>query len=110
MNNFLIPANSKKSQLIFNFFTVTDLIVFSIGALFTKILLVAFETNNIYVILLECTPLLISGFLVMPIIHYHNVMTFLGNIFAFFFNQRMYKWKGWCVKDAYGREDKWDQQ
>ena len=109
MNNFLIPANSKKSQLIFNFFTVTDLIVFSIGALFTIILLVAFETNNIYVILLECTPLLISGFLVMPIIHYHNVMTFLGNIFAFFFNQRMYKWKGWCVKDAY-REDKWDQQ
>ena len=102
MNNFLIPANSKKSQLIFNFFTVTDLIVFSIGALFTIILLVAFETNNIYVILLECTPLLISGFLVMPII--------LGNIFAFFFNQRMYKWKGWCVKDAYGREDKWDQQ
>ena len=47
MNNFLIPANSKKSQLIFNFFTVTDLIVFSIGALFTIILLVAFETSNI---------------------------------------------------------------
>ena len=106
MNNFLIPANSKKSQLIFNFFTVTDLIVFSIGALFTIILLVAFETNNIYVILLECTPLLISGFLVMPIIHYHNVMTFLGNIFAFFFNQRMYKWKGWCFYEQLAIDDK----
>lgn len=110
MNNFLIPANSKKSQLIFNFFTVTDLIVFSIGAVFTIILLAAFDTNNLYIILLECTPLLISGFLVMPVMHYHNVMTFFGNILAFFFNQRMYKWKGWGVKDAYGREDKWNQQ
>ena len=109
MDNYLIPANSKKSQLIFNFFTVTDLIVFGIGALFTIILLMVIETSDLYIILLECTPLLISGFLVMPVMHYHNMMTFLGNIFAFFFNQRMYKWKGWCVTDAYGREDKWNQ-
>jgi len=107
VDNFLIPANSKKSQLIFGFFTGIDLAVFCIGALFTIALLVVNETNSIYVILIECLPLLISGFLVMPVMHYHNVMTLIGNIFTFFFSQRMYKWKGWCVKDAYGREDNW---
>lgn len=109
MDNFLIPANSKKSQLIFGFFTVPDLIVFCLGAAVTIALLIFIDTSNLWIILLECTPLLISGFLVMPVIYYHNVMTLIGNVFAFFFNQRMYKWKGWCVKDAYGREDKWNQ-
>lgn len=107
MNNYLIPANSKKSQLIFGFFTRVDLAVFCLGALVTIALLIAIDTNNLYIILLECTPLLISGFLVMPIMYYHNVMTFIGNVLSFFFEQRMYKWKGWCVKDAYGREDSW---
>lgn len=107
MDNYLIPANSKKSQLIFGFFNVTDLIVFLIGAVFTIVLLVVFDTNNLGIIILECLPIIISTFLVMPVLYYHNVMTLIGNIFTFFLEQRMYKWKGWCVKDAYGREESW---
>jgi len=107
MDNYLIPANSKKSQLIFGFFNVTDLIVFLIGAVFTIVLLVVFDTNNLWIIILECLPVIISTFLVMPVLYYHNVMTLIGNIFTFFLEQRMYKWKGWCVKDAYGREESW---
>jgi len=30
-NNYLIPANTKKSQLILGFFTKTDLIIFIVG-------------------------------------------------------------------------------
>ena len=30
-NQYLVPANSKKSQLIFGFFTVPDLVVCLIG-------------------------------------------------------------------------------
>jgi len=107
MDNYLIPANSKKSQLLLGLFDITDILVFSIGAIFTTILLVAINTNNLGIIILECMPLMISTFLVMPVLYYHNVMTLIGNIFSFFLNQRMYKWKGWCVKDAYGREDSW---
>ena len=39
-NQFLVPANSKKSQLIFGFFTVPDLIVCLVGAFITVMLLI----------------------------------------------------------------------
>lgn len=39
MNNYLIPANSKKSQLILGFFTPIDLILFGSGVGITLILL-----------------------------------------------------------------------
>ena len=39
-NQYLVPANSKKSQLIFGFFTWPDLIVCLIGAFITIIMLV----------------------------------------------------------------------
>ena len=35
MNQFLVPANSKKSRLIFGFFTPRDLIVCAIGGTLT---------------------------------------------------------------------------
>lgn len=39
MNNYLIPANSKKSQLILGFFTLTDIILFGFGCGITVLLL-----------------------------------------------------------------------
>jgi len=39
-NNYLIPANSKKSQLILGFFTPIDLTIFLIGVGITIILLI----------------------------------------------------------------------
>jgi len=41
MNGFLIPANSKKSMLIFGLFNGFDLIVLAIGIVITIILLYA---------------------------------------------------------------------
>lgn len=104
MGNYLIPANSKKSLLIFGFFTWRDIIVFSIGAVTTVLLLLIFTTNDIYQTLIMCIPLIVSLFLVMPVPNYHNVMTLVGNVFSFYTNRRRYYWKGWCVKDGFGRD------
>ena len=46
-------------------------------------------------------PALVTGFLVTPVMHYHNVLQFIINVVTFIFNPRRYYWKGWCVKDEY---------
>lgn len=105
MGRYLIPANSKKSLLIFGFFTTTDLIIFGFGAVTTMLLLLMLNSNDIRLVALECVPLLISLFLVMPLPYYHNVRVFFGNIFGYLFSQRVFKWKGWCAKDVFGRDN-----
>lgn len=106
MGRFLIPANSKKSKLIFGFFTVKDLIIFGVGATVTMCMLLIFNSNSITQVLLMCMPLMISLFLVMPVPYYHNVMTLIENVLNYYSanNPREYKWKGWCVKDVYGKD------
>ena len=98
-NNNLIPANSKKSLLIFGFFTWKDLILFGSGATITMFMLLIFQTTSLTQILLMCMPLFVTLFLVMPVPNYHNVMTLIGNVISFYTNRRRYMWKGWCVKD-----------
>ena len=83
-NQNLIPANSKKSLLIFGFFTWKD-----------------FNTTSLTQILLMCMPLFVTLFLVMPVPNYHNVMTLISNVISFYTNRRRYIWKGWCVKDVF---------
>lgn len=99
MDNYLIPANSKKSQLYFGYFNSVDLIIFGSGIVLTLILLVAIKSSNIWVMLGIISPALITGLLVMPVPHYHNVRTFIKNIYRFYTGRRQYIWKGWCVKD-----------
>ena len=65
--NYLIPANSKKSQLIFGYFTPIDLALFSSGAGLTLILLILIQSANIPIMILILSPALITGFLVLPI-------------------------------------------
>ena len=49
-------------------------------------------------------PALITGFLVIPIPHQHNILVLLTNIYKYFFvNRQRYYWKGWCVN--YGEEE-----
>ena len=98
-NSYLIPANTKKSQLILGFFTPLDLIIFGIGVGFSVIMLLTITTSDFVTMLLIVLPALTSGLLVMPVPHYHNVLQLLINIFSFFFSQRCYKWKGWCIND-----------
>ena len=99
-NNYLIPANSKKSQLILGFFTPIDLIIFSIGVVFSVILLMLIKSDNMAVMLLLASPALVATFLVAPVPHYHNVMTLIGNIYRFFTGRKKYYWRGWCVRDG----------
>ena len=96
-NNYLIPANSKKSQLILGFFTPIDLIVFIVGVSFSVLLLLLIKSDNMAVMLLLASPALVATFLVAPVPNYHNVMTLIGNIYRFFTGRKKYYWRGWCV-------------
>ena len=102
MNNYLIPANSKKSQLILGFFRGIDLILFGSGVGITLILLLTIQSANMGVMILILAPALITGFLVMPVPNYHNVLQFIVNVYTYFSERRRYYWKGWC----YNVEDK----
>ena len=99
MNQFLVPANSKKSRLIFGFFTPRDLIVCAIGGTLTLLLLIVIKDPPTWLLIVSVLPLLIAAILVFPIANYHNVMQLLLNIFDFAVGRRKYYWKGWCVKD-----------
>jgi hypothetical protein len=104
LNNYLIPANSKKSMLILSVFTFADLMMFGIGIAVTLLLLLLFRTTSIGGMIIIVLPALITGALVMPIPNYHNVLGFLNSILYYATNRKQYIWKGWCVKDVYGRD------
>ena len=104
MNNYLIPANTKKGQLILGIFRPFDLILFLSGVSITVILLMILPLSSMVVALLALFPALICGFLVMPLPYYHNVLNVLVEMYAFFTTQRKYKWRGWCFK--YEKADK----
>ncbi len=106
MNNYLIPANTKKSQLILGFFTPTDLIIFVVGCAFSFITLLIIKNITLTIGIIIMLPALISAFLVMPVPHYHNVLQLLTNIFNFYTNRRRYYWKGWCIYEGFERSDK----
>lgn len=95
--DYLIPANSKKSQLIFGIFRGIDLIIFGIGAFATLILLFVFEGDTVGELVFKLSPVMISGLLVMPIPYYHNGLVFLQELYLYFTRQSRYIWRGWCA-------------
>lgn len=95
-DNYLIPANSKKSQLILGFFKLSDLILFGIGAGISLALLIFIQNANFGIMILILMPAIITGFLVLPVPNYHNVLQFIINVYTFYSEPRMYVWKGWC--------------
>ena len=98
--NYLIPANSKKSQLILGYFNGFDLAIFLTGIGVTIFLLIVFKTDQLPVMIGYVTPAIIAVFLTAPIPNYHNVLQLIINVYTFFFvRQRIYKWRGWCFKD-----------
>lgn len=99
--NYLIPANSKKSEMILGLFTPVDLILFLSGVGLTVILMLAIHTDSLTGMLLILLPAIVSAFLVFPVPNYHNVLQLIINIYTFFFvRQRTYKWRGWCYKNG----------
>ena len=97
MNNYLIPANTKKGKLILGLFRPIDLILFSTGILITLIFLLAIPLTSTLVTILILLPALITGFLVVPVPYYHNMLIVISELLEFFKNQRRYEWKGWCI-------------
>lgn len=106
MNNYLIPANSKKSMLIFGLFNVTDLIIFGSGIVTTIIMLLIFSPSNLVFAIIDILPVAITGLLVFPIPNYHNMMTVIQNIWVFYMypERRQYGWKGWCAQSGEERK------
>lgn len=107
MNNlYLIPANSKKGQLLFNLFRPVDLVVFLTGVALSIIFFLAINSSTIGATIIKLIPIGIGTLLVVPLPNYHNVMMFLGDMWEFITNRRVYLWKGWCVRSEYGEEKK----
>ena len=101
MNNYLIPANSKKSMLIAGLFNVTDLYILGSGVAATLFLLVFLPVEKLIPAIIAISPGLVCGFLVLPIPNYHNVRTFIRSFYRFYFvSERKYIWKGWCLLDG----------
>lgn len=96
---YLVPANSKKSQLILGFFTLPDLFVAGIGAACSVGMLLMAKDAGLGKMILAVLPLCIGAFLVFPVPHYHNVMQLCSNILYFIVGRKKYYWKGWCVRD-----------
>lgn len=102
MNGFLIPANSKKSMLIFGLFNTFDLILFGTGIGSTLIMLPILPINQLLYAVIALAPVSITGFLVFPIPNYHNVRTVIKSVWEFYTGRRVYYWKGWCF--SHGEE------
>ena len=103
-DNYLIPANTKKGQLIFGVFYPIDLIIFLTGVGITFILLAILNLNNWVMAILAIVPGMVAGFLVLPVAYYHNIRQLVTEIIKFVFNRKEYEWKGWCFKDESNNE------
>ena len=100
MDNYLIPANTKRGSLILGIFRPLDLIIFGIGIFITLILLLIVPIGDTLVTIMILSPALVTGFLVMPVKYYHNMLTIVIEMFEFLTNRQTYKWKGWCYKSG----------
>lgn len=94
---YLIPANSKKSMLIFGLFNQFDLILFISGVGMTLLLFLILPVDQLTFAIISILPGSIAAFLVMPVPNYHNVLTFLMSMIEFFTTRQKFIWKGWCV-------------
>lgn len=106
MNQYLIPANTKKGQLILGVFRKFDLMLFLSGILVTMILLAFMPLTSTWGTILVISPAAVCGFLVMPVPYYHNMLTILVELYEFLTTPQTYIWKGWCYKDGKNYKDK----
>lgn len=81
--NYLIPANSKKSMKIFGLFYPFDLILFGCGIAATMFMVMILPIADLKVAIIALMPVSITGFLVFPVPHYHNVLTVINSAWTF---------------------------
>lgn len=100
MRSYLIPANTKKGQLILGMFKPFDLVLFGTGILITFIFLAIMPLESTFVTILVLSPAVVTGFLVFPVPYYHNILNILIELYEFINNNQEYVWKGWCYKNG----------
>ena len=100
--NYLIPANSKRSMLIFGMFRPVDLGIFITGGVLTFMMIFANNPQNLTDVIIDLLPLLITATMVAPVPNQMNVWSFTVNVYSFLVHQRDYRWRGWCK--SYGEE------
>lgn len=100
---YIIPANSKKSALLFGLFRPVDLIIFGTGSMVTLFFLFILPGDTLGAIFIKLAPLLVALFLVLPIPNYHNTMVLIREVLTFYLTRRVYLWKGWCVSHGEGK-------
>ena len=98
--NYLIPANTKRGQLILGLFRPFDLYLFGGGILVTTILLAIMPLESTAVTLLVLSPAVVCGFLVVPVPYYHNILNIIVEMYEFYTSRQTYRWKGWCYKNG----------
>lgn len=96
---YLIPANAKKSLLIFGLFNKFDLILFGSGCAITLLLILIIPTGDFLWSVIAILPALVCGILVLPIPNYHNTLGGIKSIFKYFSERRNFIWKGWCFSE-----------
>lgn len=101
MNGSLVPANAKKSLLIFGMLRPIDAIILGTGIGISVILLIMFSNGGTIITLVSCIPMLVCLALVLPIPNYHNTLVALQSIYRYYNERRKYIWKGWCVYDEF---------
>ena len=99
--NYLIPANAKKSMLIFGIFTKLDLILVSVSSVVSILMLIIFSPDTLLWAILCLIPMFVAAFLIVPVPNYHNIRVLIKEIIDFFYSRRNYKWKGWCYRDEF---------
>ena len=99
-DNYLIPANTKRGKLILGLFRPFDLALFGSGILVTIILLAFLPLVSTFVTILVLSTAVITGFLVMPVPYYHNMLNIVVELYEFLTNRQTYRWKGWCWKNG----------
>lgn len=104
MNGYLIPANSKKSMLIFGVFNKVDLWIFAIGVSVSLLLLMVLPVEGLLFAVLALAPGVVASVLVIPIPNYHNIRTIIRLAYEFYTTRQQFVWKGWCFSD--GEENK----
>lgn len=99
-NMYLIPANSKKSMLLFGLFTKVDLALFLIGVGLSLLLLMILPIENLLMAIIALAPGLVCSFLVFPVPNYHNIRTIISLAWQFYTTRQKFIWRGWCFKDG----------
>ena len=97
--NYLIPANTKRGQLILGLFELVDIIIFGTGLLVTLIAVAIMPIDNLTIALIALAPGVITGLLVLPVAYYHNVRQLITEIYKYLTQRNKFVWKGWCLLD-----------